>query len=243
MRIALSMGRVLSLALIALAAQACASNATSSTAGGADSSTASDGATADATSNDSTTSSDGATTTPDDSGSGNASTDSSANGPSDSSGGGAEASSPNDGAAGLFDANDVPEGGAPVTPKQVACGGNACDTTANTCCVQSDAAASCLPGANTTCPSGATIHCLGALDCSSGSVCCGSFDLFNNTASTACSAKACPSGLTQVQFCRTNSECPSGTCTVQVCPSPAKPGTAPQILELCGGVHVGCAAR
>jgi hypothetical protein len=46
-----------------------------------------------------------------------------------------------------------------------------------------------------------------------------------------------------VQFCRTNSECPSGTCTVQVCPSPAKPGTAPQTLELCGGVHVGCAAR
>jgi hypothetical protein len=46
-----------------------------------------------------------------------------------------------------------------------------------------------------------------------------------------------------VQFCRTNSECPSGTCTVQVCPSPAKPGTAPQTLELCGGVHAGCAAR
>jgi hypothetical protein len=101
-----------------------------------------------------------------------------------------------------------------------------------------------VPGASTTCSAGsATIHCLSALDCAAGSSCCGSFDLFNNTASTACSTKSCPSGLTQAQFCRTNSECPGGTCTVQVCPSPAKPGTAQQTLELCGGVHFGCAAR
>jgi hypothetical protein len=101
-------------------------------------------------------------------------------------------------------------------------------------------------GANTTCQTGATIHCLGSVDCgalSSGALCCGSFDLVSNSASTVCSTKACPVSLTQVQFCRTNSECPGGTCTVQVCPSPATAGTTPQILELCGGVHFGCAAK
>jgi len=141
------------------------------------------------------------------------------------------------GGNGTFDAADIPDGGLPVTPNQIACGATAdCNNTTNTCCIQLDGGAQCIDGADASCPSDtATIHCLEAADCPGGQVCCGSYSATALTATSACQVGPCST----VQFCRTNGECENHqSCVPQTCDG--------EKLELCGlfslGTFVQCTA-
>ena len=123
------------------------------------------------------------------------------------------------------DASDIPDGGVPVTPGQVECGGQTCNLQTNTCCALPDGGGTCPTG--TTCPSGtATIHCAEKADCTGSDVCCGTLNPAGS-ADTKCGKGPCAPEPLTVQFCRTNSECENGKpCVVQVCQGVT--------LELCG---------
>ena len=112
------------------------------------------------------------------------------------------------------------------------CGTIPCDYRSKTCCLFTDggveggAATSCIDGTSASCGSGVgTFHCSGVIECPTGKVCCGVYDLTALTAGTSCLDAPCSS---MGQFCRTTEECPSGKpCTPQTC------GNA-TVLYLCG---------
>jgi hypothetical protein len=124
-----------------------------------------------------------------------------------------------------YDAADIPDGGLPVTPNQIACGSTPdCDTQTSTCCISLDGGEECISGATASCPAqSASLHCLEAADCPANQVCCGTFSLTAETAASACQVGPCA----EVQFCRTNGECENNQpCVPQTCEG--------QNLELCG---------
>jgi hypothetical protein len=195
-----------------LALQACGGDNGPVTVGGSD-----DG---------STTNTDGASTTrPDTSTTADTSTPADSGTPEDTG-------TPSDGGPTPVDAADTPDGGQPVTPGTVECGGAACNIQQNTCCAQADGGGTCVPGASASCPAGTgTVHCAEAANCTGGNVCCGSFDIVMRTISTQCAAGPCA----QAQPCHTNGECTGGKkCVVQDCFG--------RTVELCG-LFLGCTAK
>jgi hypothetical protein len=153
-----------------------------------------------------------------------------------SSGSGSSASS-----SGADASDDAPPPPPPYDGGPQACGNtSSCSLKTSTCCLDEiPNLSTCIPhGQN--CPSlTAAFSCLGAVDCDTGSVCCGVATMINatsGTASTSCQAVApgqCPpttatQSMGGAQLCATAAECASGQdCILQKCVGGAN-------LRLCG---------
>ncbi len=127
---------------------------------------------------------------------------------------------------------EPPDGGAPCDPGRVACGGHACSTNTQYCCVNGDAGTCLALGA--PCGSNVAVSCNEAADCVNG-VCCQVLALGPHSATCFAS---CPVG--DYQACRSDSECgnpDAGTtsmrCIVQTCPLSANPDAGTTTIEAC----------
>jgi hypothetical protein len=108
------------------------------------------------------------------------------------------------------------------------CGMMPCDLRSNTCCLDLNFNARCLPGANANCNSNeATGHCLQQCECPADTVCCGVENSLVGVVQTAC--QSVPDGghcqpypqtsiTAAAQLCHVNSECKTGdNCITQTC--------------------------
>jgi hypothetical protein len=103
-----------------------------------------------------------------------------------------------------------------------------CDLRSNTCCVDLNFNARCIPGADAKCNSNeATGHCLQECECPTGTVCCGVENTLVGVVQTSC--QNIPDGghcspypqtsySASAQLCAFNSECKNGEdCITQTC--------------------------
>jgi hypothetical protein len=158
-------------------------------------------------------------------------------GSSSSSGGGASSGSTTDDGGGSSSGGFIYIGGAadasPDSPASCdpynvpMCGTTPCDLRSNTCCVDLNANARCIPGANAMCNTNeATGHCLYECECPTGQVCCGVENSLVGVVQTSC--QTVPDGghcspypqtsiQASAQLCHFNSECTQDQCITQTC--------------------------
>jgi hypothetical protein len=133
------------------------------------------------------------------------------------------------------------EGSVPYTAPS--CNGtDPCDLRSNTCCLgygASGLVGTCTGGSNATCPTNeATVHCVQAVECGGGLVCCGDIITLLGQVQSTCQAipqgSYCPfaddASVSQigVQLCKTDAECTTGEpCVHQTCIYGA-------VLDMCG---------
>jgi hypothetical protein len=108
------------------------------------------------------------------------------------------------------------------------CGTMPCDLRSNTCCVDLNFNARCIPGANASCNSNeATGHCLQQCECPADTVCCGVENSLVGVVQTSC--QSVPDGghcqpypqtsiTASAQLCHFNAECKTAEdCITQTC--------------------------
>lgn len=122
--------------------------------------------------------------------------------------------------------NTTPDCPADYVPQM--CGTAPCDYRSNTCCVNVQFQARCIPGNKSKCNSDeASLHCLQACECGAGSVCCGVLNTILGEVTTECQSipdgglcNPHPATNTQIseQLCGTDAECTAGQgCIKQTC--------------------------